>query len=393
MHKDTLLATTGCAPERHRGAVNTPPYRASTILFPNLAEFEQAEQGLAPHPAYGRYGTISTDTLEASIAELEGADHAIVTSSGLAAIVLALTTFLKQGDHLLMVDTTYGCTRRFCESELKGMGVEVTYYDPLIGAGIATLMKPNTKVVYVESPGSITFEVQDIPAIAKAAHDKGAIVMGDNTWGTPIYMRPFDLGMDISIHSATKYIGGHSDLVMGTLSCKKAHYAALLRTYRNTGPCASGDNCFLAQRGLRTIALRLKQHYENGLTIAAWLQKRPEVEKVLHPALPGAPGHDLWKRDFSGACGLFTIVLKEGYPPSVPPASGGLAKMLDHMDYFGMGYSWGGFESLMIPITPKKIRTATQWAYPGQALRLHIGLEDPDDLMRDLERGFERLRG
>ena len=385
MHKDTLLATTGCAPEKHRGAVNTPAYRASTVLFPTLAEFEQAERGEAPYPTYGRYGTVSTDTLEASIAELEGADHAIVTSSGLAAIVLALTTFLKQGDHLLMVDTTYGCTRRFCDAELKGMGVEVTYYDPQIGAGIAALIKPNTKVVYVESPGSLTFEMQDIPAIAKAAHAKNVVVMGDNTWATPLYSKPFELGMDISIHSATKYIGGHSDLVMGTISCKKEHYMSLWRTFRNTGACPSGDNCFLAQRGLRTMAVRLKQHYENGLLIAKWLQKRPEVEAVLHPALPEFSGHVIWKRDFTGACGLFSFVLKEAYPQEK------LAAMLNNMDYFGMGYSWGGFESLMIPITPQKIRTATQWKYKGQSLRIHIGLEHPDDLIRDLEAGFKRL--
>lgn len=386
MHKDTLLATMACAPDDHRGAVNTPPYRASTVLFPNLAEFDRADRGEAPYPAYGRYGTVSTDTLEASIAALEEADHAIVTSSGLAAIVLALVTFLKHGDHLLMVDTTYGCTRRFCDAELKDMGVEVTYYDPAVGAGIAALMKPNTKVVFTESPGSLTFEMQDIPAIAKAAHAKGAIVISDNTWATPLHMKPFDLGIDISIHSATKYISGHSDLVMGTLSCKAEHYPALLRTFRNTGACPSADNCYLAQRGLRTIAVRLKQHFENGLKVAEWLRQRPEVEIVLHPGLPGAPGHELWKRDMTGACGLFSIVLKEEYPR---PA---LAAMLDNLEYFGMGYSWGGFESLIIPIAPKKIRTATSWAYKGQGLRIHIGLEHPDDLIADLQRGLERLR-
>lgn len=385
MEKETLLATLGCMPDEHRGAVNTPPYRASTILFPNFASFEAGEKGEYPYPTYGRYGTVSTDILENSIAVLEGADHAIVTSSGLAAIVLALSTFLKNGDHLLMVDSVYGPARRFCEYELKRYGVEITYYDPTIGAGIASLIKSNTRVVYVESPGSLTFEMQDIPAIAKVAHEKNIIVIGDNTWGTPMFLKPFELGMDISIHSATKYISGHSDFVMGTVSCKKEHYAQLLRVYRNTGSCPGADNCYLAQRGLRSMAARLKQHQVNGLRIAEWLQKRPEVEKVLHPALPGAPGHDIWKRDFTGACGLFSVVLKE------PASHASLSAMLDSMELFGMGYSWGGYESLIIPIAPKSIRTATKWPYNGQAFRIHIGLEHPDDLMRDLDAALKRL--
>ena len=386
MRTETLLATLGCDPDTHRGAINTPPYRASTILFPTLAGFEAAENGTAPIPTYGRYGTVSTTTLEDTIATLEGADHAIVTSSGLSAIVLSLITFLKQGDHLLMVDTTYGCTRRFCDHELKGMGVEVTYYDPMIGAGIAALIKPNTKVVYVESPGSLTFEVQDIPAIAKAAHAKGAVVIADNTWATPIYCKPFDLGIDVSIHSGTKYIGGHSDLVMGTVSCKKDHYTALLRTYRNIGVCPSADNCFLAQRGLRTIAARLRQHYENGVEMAKWLKARPEVEAVFHPALPDCPGHEFWKRDLTGACGLFSFALKPGYSHE------GLAAMMDNLELYGMGYSWGGYESLLIPINPQKIRTATKWKHEGYSLRIHVGLEHPEDLKRDLEAGFGRLK-
>lgn len=385
MKKETRLATIGLASDHHRGVVNTPPYRASTILFPNLAEFEQAERGQSPHPSYGRYGTRSNEALEDAIAKLEGADHAIVLPSGLAAIVLALTSFLNSGDHLLMVDSVYGSTRKFCDYELKRYGVEVEYYDPLIGANIAALIRPNTKVVYVESPGSLTFEVQDVPAIAKAAHEKGAIVMGDNTWGTPLYLDAFALGQDISIHSATKYIGGHSDLVMGTVSCKEKHYAPLLRNYRNTGGTAAADNCFLALRGLRSMAVRLKQHYQSTLAVAEWLKKRPEVEEVLYPALPGAPGHDLWKRDFTGACGLFAIALKKQPPYEA------LAEMLDHLEFFGMGYSWGGFESLITPVTAHKSRKVCQWPYKGQLLRLHIGLEHPDDLIADLNKGFQRL--
>ncbi len=386
MKTETLLATLGCAPDIHRGAVNTPPYRASTILFPTLAAFEAAERGDCPYATYGRYGTVSSDTLERSLAELEGADQAIVLSSGLAAIVLSLLAFLKNGDHLLMVDSVYGPARRFCDYEMKRFGVEVTYYDPLIGRDIASLIKSNTRVVYVESPGSLTFEVQDIPAIAKAAHEKNCIVIGDNTWGTPLYMKSFELGVDISIHSATKYISGHSDLVMGVVSCKNEHYPPLLRTFRNTGGNPSADNCYLAQRGLRTMAVRLKQQYEQGLTVARWLRGRPEVEAVLHPALEGAPGHELWKRDFTGACSLFAFVLKE------PASTAQLAAMLDNMELFGMGYSWGGFESLMIPFYPTKIRSVSKWPYKGQALRIHIGLEHPDDLIRDLEAGLARLK-
>ena len=385
MKKETLLATLGCSPEAHRGAVSIPVYRASTILFPTLETFLQADRGEAPHPSYGRYGTPTTDALEKMLAEFEGADHSIVFSSGMAAIATSLYTFLQAGDHLLMVDSTYAPARRFCEYELKRYGVEVTYYDPTIGAGIAALIKDNTKVVFTESPGSLTFEVQDIPAIAKAAHARGAVVISDDTWGTMLYYKPFELGVDISIHSATKYISGHSDIVMGVASCKAEYYKKFLHTARNIGARPSGDECYLALRGIRTMAVRLKQHMESGLKVAEWLSNRPEVKIVLHPALPGAPGHDLWKRDFTGAPSLFSIVLKDGYSQAQ------LAAMMDGLELFGMGYSWGGFESLMIPCFPNKIRTATQWPHEGYTLRLHIGLEHVDDIIADLEAGFARL--
>lgn len=383
---ETLLATMGTRPDLHRGAVNTPVYRASTILFPTLAEFEQADRGESPYGSYGRYGNVLTDELQDAIATLEGADHAIVTSSGAAAVTLALSTFLNSGDHLLMVDSVYGPTRRFCDHELQRYGVETTYYDPTIGAGIKELIKPNTKVVFVESPGSLTFEVQDVPAIAKEAHAKGVLVIGDNTWGTPLNYRPFDLGIDVSVHSATKYISGHSDLLMGTVSCKEEHYKPLVRNFRVTGACAGGDNCYLALRGLRTMAVRLKQHQENALIVAKWLKGRPDVEEVFYPALPGAPGHDLWKRDFTGACGLFSFVLKDN------PSHDALARMLDNLELYGMGYSWGGYESLIIPIHLGKMRSATRFPYAGKLLRIHIGLEHPDDLIADLSRGFDRIK-
>lgn len=384
MKKETIITTVGLDPDNHRGAINVPVYRASTILFPTFAEFEEAEAGKL-HVAYGRSGTPSTEALEKAVAAAEGADHAIVTASGVSAIVTSLMAFLKAGDHLLMVDSVYGHTRRFCDMELKNLGVEVTYYDPLIGAGILKLIRDNTKVVYVESPGSLTFEMQDIPAISRVAHENGAVVIGDNTWATPLFIDPFALGMDVSIHSATKYINGHSDLLMGTISCRVAHYKKLLQTFRNMGACPSGDNCYLALRGMRTMAVRLKQHYKNGLLVAQWLRDRAEVAEVLHPALPGAPGHDLWKRDFSGAASLFSIILKKHY------SSAELALMFDEMEYFGMGYSWGGFESLMIECKPEKVRTATRWKPVGTLLRLHIGLENTEDLIADLDKGFSRL--
>ena len=386
MKKETLIATLGCDPDAHRGAVNVPVYRASTILFPNYAAFEEAERGQAAYSAYGRVGTPSTEALEKAIAGIEGADYSIVTSSGVSAIATALMAFLQSGDHLLMADSVYGPNRRLCEQELKRLGIETTYYDPIIGEGISALIRENTKVVFVESPGSHTFEVQDIPAISKAAHARGAVVIGDNTWATPLFIKPFDLGMDISIHSATKYISGHSDLLMGVISCREIHYKKLVQTYRNFGACPSGDSCYLALRGLRTMAVRLKQHQESGLFVAKWLQKRSEVAEVLHPALAGCAGHELWKRDFSGAPSLFSIVLKENY------SSDKLALMLDNLKYFGMGYSWGGFESLIIPCHPEKSRTATTWERSGTVLRLHIGLENVDDLIDDIEKAFTKLK-
>ena len=382
MKKETLLATLACHLDGFGGIVNQPPHRASTILFPTVAALEAAENAEIPGVTYGRYGTPSSQALEAALAALEEADHAIVTASGLAAIVSALTACLKSGDHLLMVDSVYGPTRRFCDNVLRSFGVDVTYYDPLMGANIASLFKSNTKVVYLESPGSLTFEVQDVPAIVKVAHERSALVIGDNTWGTPLYYKPFELGIDISIHSVTKYIAGHSDLVMGSIACKKPLYKNLLMTYRALGASPSGDNCYLAQRGLRTMGVRMKQQMENALVVAKWLKTRPEVEEVLYPALPGAPGHDLWKRDFTGGASLFAFALKGNKAQ--------MAAFVDDLELFGLGYSWGGFESLVMPNNLKG-RTTCKWKYSGLGVRLHIGLESPDDLIKDLEKGFSRM--
>jgi cystathionine beta-lyase len=384
MKKETLLATLGSSPEDHHGVVNLPTYRASTILFPTYDAFMAAENGQWPTPIYGRYGTPSTLALEEALAAVDNAEKAIVTSSGLAAIVVVLLAYLRAGDHVLVTDSVYGSTRRFCDMELKRLGIEVEYYDPLIGENINTLIKENTKIVFVEAPGSLTFEMQDIPAIAKAAHARGVLVAADSTWGASLYFRAFEKGIDINIQSATKYISGHSDLVMGVITCNTEHYKRLAQTYKNLGMTPSGDNCFLALRGLRSLAVRLSRHYENAMKVAAWLKTRPEVQEVIYPALPGSRGHDIWKRDFLGACSLFGVVLKE-------TNSRKLAAMFDSMELFGMGYSWGGYESLMVPVVLDKTRTATKWNTPGTLVRLHIGLEHVDDIIADLEAGLSRF--
>jgi cystathionine beta-lyase len=287
---------------------------------------------------------------------------------------------------VLVTDVVYGPTRRFCENHLKRLGVEVGYYDPLLGADIAREMRPNTRIVFTESPGSLTFEMQDIRAIAEAAHARGAIVVLDNSWATPLGFRAFDHGVDVSVHAATKYIGGHSDVLLGVIVASEATHPALHRLWTDMGIAASTDDCFLGLRGLRTLAVRLAQHQASALRIAEWLRTRDEVAEVLYPALPGARGHELWKRDFAAASGLFGLVLK-------PVARERIAAMLDGMQLFGMGWSWGGFESLVIPTYPERTRAVTQWIAAGPCLRLHVGLEDPVDLIADLEAGFARLAG
>jgi len=382
---DTQLVYLGRDPKRDCGSVNPPVHRTSTVIFPDYATFHDYETGKNSHRGYGRYGSPTTDGLIEALVALEGADNAIITASGLAAITTPLLAFLSAGDHVLVPDSLYTSARMFVKHELTRYGVEVQFYDPTIGAGIAALMKQNTKVVYCESPGSNTFEMQDIPAIAKAAHAGGAILMADNTWATPLLQKPFDMGVDISIHSATKYIGGHSDLVMGAVLCKAEYFATLNRAHRNIGAVPSGDNAYLALRGLRTIAVRLKQHEAHAIEVAGWLQTLPEVKRVLFPALPSDPGHQLWKRDMTGASGLFAIEL-------VDANDAALAAMLDGLKHFGMGYSWGGFESLIIAYQPYRMREVTKFDKGATFLRLHIGLEAPKDLIADLDAGFSRLR-
>lgn len=382
----TQVAHLGRDPQRYHGAINTPVFRASTIVFPTVADLERAARGAHHDISYGLHGLPTVRDLQAAVAALEGGHAALAVPSGLTATTLPLLALLSAGDHLLMVDSVYGPTRRFCEHHLKRNGIEVTYYDPLAGADIAALFRPTTRVVFAESPGSLTFEVQDIPAIAAVARARGAKLVLDNTWATPLGFRSFDFGVDVSVHAATKYIGGHSDVLLGVIVANADTFPALHRLWTDIGVTASSDDAFLGLRGLRTLAVRLAQHQKSASTIANWLRMRPEVNEVLYPALPGARGHDIWARDFGAASGLFGVILN-------PVGADRVAAMLDGMRYFKMGWSWGGFESLMIPTYPERLRTATEWHAPGPCLRLHVGLEDVNDLVADLEEGFARLAG
>jgi cysteine-S-conjugate beta-lyase len=378
---DTRLVHAGREPSRFHGFINTPIYRGSTILFPTVAALEANDQAFT----YGRLGTPTVRALEEAIAELEGGHATLLTPSGLSAVATSLLAFLAAGDHLLVTDAVYRPTRRFCDGVLKRLGVTTTYYDPLVGAGIAKLMQKNTRVIFAESPGSQTFEVQDIPAIAKAAHDKGAVLVLDNTWATPLFFKPFAHGVDVSVQAATKYIGGHADVMLGAISASETAWPTVRRAHEDLGLCTGPEDVYLALRGLRTLSVRLERHQRTALELANWLKARPEVARVIHPGLPGDPGHAIWARDFTGASGLFAFVLK-------PVPHKALAAMLDELKFFGMGYSWGGFESLIIPFDPSEYRTATEWKEVGPALRIHAGLEDVEDLKADLEAGFARLK-
>ncbi|MCC7016524.1 MAG: cystathionine beta-lyase [Rhodospirillales bacterium] len=382
--RDTVLAHVGRYPKANHGIVNPPVYHASTVIFPTVAKLEASQAAPFDHIHYGRYGTPTTMALEEAVAVLEGGDKAISMPSGLSAIACTLQSFLKAGDHALIVDSTYFPTRRFCNGLLAGFGIETTYYDPLIGAKIVDLIRPNTRLVFLESPGSLTFEVQDVPAIAKAAHARGAVVVMDNTWSAGYYFQPFIHGVDVSIQAATKFIAGHSDAMLGVVTVRKEFYEPVKATTASLGVCAGVDECYLGLRGLRSLAARMPRHQETGLKLARWLKSRPEVACVLHPALPECPGHELWKRDYTGASGLFSVVLKE-FPKKAVEA------MLDGLQLFAMGFSWGGYESLIVPVYPAKVRSATRWPHPGPAIRIHAGLEDADDLIEDLAAGLKRL--
>jgi cysteine-S-conjugate beta-lyase len=376
---ETTLVTAGRDTKAQKGFVNPPVVHGSTVLYPTADDLH-AHRG---EFQYGRHGTPTTKALQEALMALEGPQCAGVglAPSGLSAISTTLLAVLKTGDHLLVCDNAYRPSRNFCNGLLARYGVETTYFDPLIGAGIAGLFKPHTKAVLVEAPGSQTFEMPDIPAIAAVAHARGALVIDDNTWATALYHRSLDQGVDISMQAATKYIGGHSDIMFGTISANARAWPVIAETIRLLGVCAGPDDVFLALRGLRTLAVRLAQHHRSALEMAQWLATRPEVVRVLHPALETDPGHAIWRRDFAGASGLFSIVLK-------PAPQKAVDALLDAVKLFGMGYSWGGFESLVIPFDCEGYRTATKWAPGGPTLRLHIGLENVGDLKADLERGF-----
>jgi cysteine-S-conjugate beta-lyase len=376
---ETRLVTAGRDTKAQKGFVNPPVVHGSTVLYPTAADLH-AHRG---EFQYGRHGTPTTKALRETLMALEGPQCAGVglAPSGLAAISTTLLAVLKAGDHLLVCDNVYRPSRSFCDGVLVRYGVEITYFDSLVGAGIEKLFKPNTRAVLLEAPGSQSFEMPDIPAIASVAHAHGALVIDDNTWATPLYHRSLEFGVDISVQAATKYIGGHSDIMFGAISANAAAWPIVAETIRLLGVCAGPDDVFLALRGTRTLAVRLAQHYRSGLEMARWLADKPEVIRVLHPALETDPGHAIWKRDFTGASGLFSIVLK-------PKPQAAVDALLDTLKLFGMGYSWGGYESLAIPFDCTGYRTATKWAPEGPALRLHIGLENVDDLKADLERGF-----
>jgi cysteine-S-conjugate beta-lyase len=389
MRDETTIVHSGLHPERHQGAVNPPVFHASTILSETVAEFRRRRQDWIleqPGTYYGRFGTPTIEALQEAIAALEGGHRSVVYPSGLAACAGALLAFLSAGDHLLMSDTVYGPTRNFANGFLKRFGVATTYFDPLAGRSIESLIRHETRVIYLESPGSLTFEVQDVPAIAEVARRRGITVIADNTWGTPLYFKPFAHGVDVSVQAATKYIVGHSDAMLGAITCTKEAWPRLRRSTHELGQTAGPDDVYLGQRGLRTLGVRLKQHWKAGVALAEWIARQPEVERVLHPALPGDPGHAIWKRDFTGACGLFGVVLKEGI------TEGALGAMIDGLELYGIGSSWGGFESLIVPFDPRETRTATQWPHKGPCFRIHAGLENEEDLIADLEAGFERLR-
>jgi len=384
--RDTIICHSGRNPFENQGAINTPVYHASTIAFPTMEEFETRDRPPYSGPQYGRSGTPSTFAFEEAVTALHKGHRTVAYPSGLAAISGSLLTELENGDHLLMVDNVYAPTRRrVCDWLLARAGIETTFYDPTTGSGIRDLIQPNTKVVYMESPGSLSFEMQDVPAIVEVCKDAGVTTMIDNTWSSPLLFQPLTLGVDYVIEASTKYVVGHSDAMLGSVTVSnEENYQKLKSSANSIGYSVGPDDCYLGLRGLRTLSVRLERHQKNALKVAEWLQTRPQVERVLYPALPDDPGHELWKRDHSGASGLFGVVMKPGPKSAV-------AAMLNGLELFSMGASWGGYESLAIPAYPEKLRSVTSWPYEGPTIRLHIGLEDPDDVIEDLSAGLSRF--
>lgn len=377
----TVLTHVSTDPKAYHGVVNTPVHRASTIVYNSYADFE--DKAKVPF-TYGRAGTPSSAAFEEAIAALEGAAGSVSTCSGLSAITIALTAFARAGDHVLVSDNVYGPTRSFCTEMLARYGIESEFYPPMIGAGIRKMFRKNTKVLFMEAPGSLTFEVGDIGAMTEAARGAKIATIMDNSWATPLLFRPLDSGIDVSVMSATKYVSGHSDAMLGVVSGTADSHPLLKRTALKLGLCAGSEELYLGLRGLRTLEIRLKEHQTRALALAQWLEKQPAVRRVLHPALPSSPGHNNWKKYFAGACGTFGIILKEHDRKKI-------ARMLDGLRLFRIGASWGGYESLCFPEQPGPVRTAAAWTESGFSLRLHVGFEDLDDLKQDLLDGFTRL--
>ncbi len=383
MGTDTMVCHAGRDPAAHFGAVNPPVYHASTILFPTLEALDAKAEARV---RYGRRGTPTSFALEDAVSALEDAAGTVLTPSGAMAISTVLLAHAAPGDHMLIADTVYGPCRYACDDLLRRIGVEITYYDPLIGSGLAELLKPNTRLIWMETPGSLTFEMQDVRAIVAVARANGIVTVVDNTWAGGVFFRPLSLGVDISVQAGTKYISGHSDVMLGTIACSEGAIGRLKSYAQRLGICIGPDDAYLALRGLRTITVRMRQHQANALAFARWLAGRPEVSRVLYPALPEDPGHALWRSQFSGASGLLGFVIHETDRKR-------LAAMMNGLKLFGMGSSWGGFESLMLPTNPRLLRSATRWDEPGQCMRVHVGLENVEDLIRDVELGFRRLAG
>ncbi|MCX8254797.1 putative cystathionine beta-lyase [Beijerinckiaceae bacterium RH AL1] len=377
----TRLASAGRKPGEQFGFVNTPIYRGSTVLYPTYADLLARN---APY-TYATHGTPTVRALEEAWSELAGAEATVLTPSGLAAITVAILSAVKAGDHILVMDSVYRPTRIFCDGVLKRMGVETTYFDPMLGAEVAGLVRDNTSVLFLEAPGSQSFEVPDLPAYVAVARDRDLCTILDNTWATPLYLPPHALGIDIAAEAGTKYLSGHSDLLLGLTSANAKWAKRLRATFDSFAMCTGPEDAFLGLRGLRTLELRLREAQAQGLAMAHWLAARPEVARVLHPAFPDCPGHDFWKRDFLGATGLFSVILAPG-----PEAA--VASLLDGLELFGMGFSWGGYESLVVPFDCAAYRSATTWAPGGPGLRFSIGLEDVADLQADLDAGFGRWR-
>lgn len=396
MKKDTLIVHAGREPIEQGGAVNPPIYQTSTVIFPTLNDYREAsrrksfyhDQGndTVTDYSYGTTGTLTTFALQKALAALDGVDYALVVPSGLNAITCSLMAFLSNGDHVLMPDSVYGPTRRFCIKELKRLGIETTFYDPLIDGKIEELIQENTKVIFLESPGSLTFEIQDVAAITAVAKAKGITTIIDNSWATALNFNPFEHGVDISVAAVTKYLNGHSDVLMGVITTTEPFYKDIFRSFKNYGSPTGPQECYLVQRGLRTLAVRLKRHEENALALAKHLQSRKEVTRILHPAFEDCPGHEIWKRDFKGSTGLFTVVLDKVYSDEAIEA------MIQRFELVNLGESWGGFESLILPIVPTFRKVAT-WSGDVTYLRFYCGLEDAEDIIADVDRGFEALVG